>query len=184
MRPGLIALTVVACGCFPGSVLAQESPSLLEIAESYLDALYSSDFGTLRALLAPDATFRDPTGEALAGAEINYQGRDTIISAFEASMVTLRHASFEVHSAFDSGQHVVLNLTYRFEVNGDAFGHPGAWIPIEIPAVTILRIVNGKVQEHLDHADYDEFTRQVEGFIRGSQSSMINFTRNGGNPDG
>lgn len=184
MRLGLIGLTVVACGCFPRPVLAQESPSLLEIAESYLDALYSSDFGTVRALLASDATFRDPTGEAVAGAEINYHGRDTIIAAFEASMGTLRHASFDIHSGFDSGQYVVLDLTYRFEIDGDAFGHPGVWIPIEMPAVTILRIVNGKVQEHLDHADYDEFTRQVEAFNRRRQSPRIDFTRNRGNPDG
>jgi hypothetical protein len=166
MRLGLIGLVVVAWACCPRFALAQESPSPFEIAESYLNALYAFDFDALQTLLASDATFNDPTGESLAGTEISYLGRDAIISGFEASSAILRDASFEVHGGFDSGEYVVLNLTYRFEVNGEAFGTPGAWIPIAMPAVTILRTINGIVLEHLDHADYDEFMRQVEEFGR------------------
>jgi predicted ester cyclase len=165
MRLGLIGLALFVWACCPRFALAQESPSPVEIAESYLNALYAFDFGTLRTLLASDATFADPTGEALAGTEISYRGRDAIISGFEASTSTLRNALFEVSSGFDSGEYVVLNLTYRFDVNGEAFGIPGAWIPVAMPAVTILRIVDGRIQEHLDHADYDEFMRQVEEFV-------------------
>lgn len=164
MRLGFIGLAVVAWGCCPCVAFAQESPSPMEIAESYLKALYAFDFETVRSLLAPDATFRDPTGDALAGTEISYRGRDAIISGFEASARTLRDAHFEVRSGFDSGEYVVLNLIYRFEVNSEAFGGAEAWIPVAMPAVTILRIVNGKIQEHLDHGDYDEFMEQVEGF--------------------
>jgi predicted ester cyclase len=164
MRAELVTLAVVAWGCFPRVAPAQESPSPFEIAESYLEALYYSDFATVETLLASDAKFRDPTGDALAGADVSHHGRDAILSAFEAWASTLRDASFEIHRSFDSGPYVVLDLTYRFEVNGDAFGHPGAWIPIQMAAVTILKIVNGRIQEHLDHADYDEFMMQVEGF--------------------
>jgi len=141
-------------------------PPPFEIAEPYLDALYSSDSGTGQAFLASDATFRDPTAEGLIGAEVSHHGRDEMLSNFEAWASTFRNASFESHHHFVPGQYVVLDLTYRFEVNGDAFGHPGAWIPIQMAVVTILKIVNGRIQEHLAHADYDEFMRQVEGFRR------------------
>ena len=164
MRLGLFTQAVVACGSCPEVALSQESPSPFEIAESYLDALCALDFVTVRTPLASDATFRDPTGDALAGTEISYRGRDAIISGFEASAPTLRNAGFEVRSGFDSGEYVVLNLIYRFEVNGEAFAGPEARIPVAMPAVTILRIVNGRVQEHLDHGDYDEFMGQVEEF--------------------
>jgi ketosteroid isomerase-like protein len=162
MRLGLVTLAVVAWGCCPRVAHAQDSSSPFEIAESYLDALYSFDFGTLRTLLAPDATFRDPTGDALAGTEISYHGRDAVLSQFEASASTLRNARFEMCGGFDSGEYVVLNLIYRFDVYGEAFGFSESWIPVAMPAVTILRIVDGRVQEHLDHADYDELVRQLE----------------------
>jgi ketosteroid isomerase-like protein len=165
VRWGVLTLALVAWGCCPRVARAQTHQlSPFEIAESYLDALYSFDFGTLRTLLASDATFRDPTGDALAGTEISYHGRDAVLSQFEASASTLRNARFEVRSGFDSGEYVVLNLIYRFEVEGEAFGASDAWIPVAVPAVTILRIVDGRIQEHLDHADYDELVRQVEAF--------------------
>ena len=164
MRIRLIGLALVTLGSCPQFALAQGSPSPLETAESYLEALYDFDFEALREYLATDAVFHDPTGETLAGTEISYEGRDEIIIGFEESASILRSAHFEVRSGFDSGEYVVLNLIYRFEVNGEAFGGPKAWIPVAMPAVTILRIVNGKIQKHLDHGDYDEFMRQVEEF--------------------
>ena len=71
MRLGLIGLALVAWGCCPRSALAQESPSPFEIAESYLGALYALDFGTLRTLLASDATFNDEFMRQVGEFELN-----------------------------------------------------------------------------------------------------------------
>ena len=47
---------------------------------------------------------------------------------------------------------------------GESVGNPGAWVPVDIPAVTVIRVVDGLVIEHHDHADCDEMLRRVADF--------------------
>lgn len=145
---------------------AQESQPSVDVALSYLETLYSFDFERLGVLLAPDATFTDVTAAVLGGVPLHAAGRDSILASFEAGASDSRNAGFEIGSQFATGDHVILTLTYKTEIRGEAVGVPGAWVPVQVPAVTVLRVVDGLISEHIDYVDYEEMLNQISNFPR------------------
>ena len=160
-RIGSLALAMLLAAPSPGWAQAESSP--LEVAHTYLSTLYAFDFAGLSELLAEAASFSDPTAVLFAGTELSYEGRDAIVAGFEAGAAGSRNASFEVLHEFESGDRAVLTVTYRTELDGSAFGRPGEWIGVQVPAVTVLTITGGQVDEHIDYVNYAVLLQQVGG---------------------
>ena len=147
--------------CVPAQGRAQGSDPDLDAALAYMETLYDFDFEGLADHLAPDAIFRDPTAAVLAGEPLEFLGRDAILESFAAGAADSRNAGFEVLEQFTTSGYVVLTLVYRTELRGEAVGVPTDWIPVRVPAMTVLKVVDGLITEHLDHVDYEELLRQV-----------------------
>ena len=161
-----ITMILSICGTLasPGAGNGQTTSSPTEVAHTYLETLYAFDFEALPELLTEDAVFQDVTATPLAGAALRYNGRDEIVARFATSSSDSRNATFEIRSQFTTGDHVVFNLMYRTELKGEAVGIPGEWVPVAIPAVTVIRVAGGLVSEHLDYVNYDELLRQIAAF--------------------
>jgi ketosteroid isomerase-like protein len=167
----LVAAALLAGLASTPPVAAQEAtppttpPTVLEAATTYLETLYAFDFETLATLLAPDATFYDPTAAPLTGSDTRYAGRDQIVAEFSGAAAKARNGGYEIERQFVSGELAVFTLTYSSELDGNAFGVPGEWVPVRVAGITVIRVVDGLVTEHLDHVDYESMLRQIEEFV-------------------
>ncbi len=144
---------------------------MLKTAITYLETLYEFDFDRLERLLSPNAVLRDPTAALIVGETIVYDGRDEVLAGIERSSAQARNGGFEITTSFVSGEYVVLVVTYFSELDGAIADRPGEWIPVRIGGVTIVRVVNGLVVEHLDHVDYSAMLEQVAQVDRANPSS-------------
>ncbi len=139
---------------------AQEDP-VLDVATKYLERLYGGQWDLLREVMAEDLHFRDPTSALMPGGPWDIAGRDSVISMFRASSESLTSTGFEVDNAFSSGDYAVFDLFYSTAGPGEVFGAPPGEIEIDIRGVTILRVKDGSVTEHLDHVNYEDLLAQV-----------------------
>ncbi len=159
------ALTLVAAFIAgPVDAASQAVEAEFELGLRYLNTLYDFDFQALGEQLAEDAVFRDPTATPIAGAALFAEGRQEIVAKFSANAAGSRNGGFEVERHFTSGEYVVFTLVYSAEIRGELVGIAGVWIPVRIPAVTVLRVVGSEISEHTDYVDYDALLQQVAAF--------------------
>jgi ketosteroid isomerase-like protein len=67
-----------------------------------------------------------------------------------------------VERRFTSGELTVLEVVYRTAGDGAALGLAAVRLELEVPAVTVIRVRDGRVVEHRDYVDYPSLMRQVE----------------------
>ena len=56
---------------------------------------------------------------------------------------------------------MTLVVRYRGRLAGEALGTEGGSRGFDVPGVTILTVVGGKVVHHLDYVDYETLQRQL-----------------------
>ena len=142
----------------PGRALAVDER--VATGQRYLATLYRYDFEELAALLHPEATFQDRTGSALSGDEWHIAGRAAIVASFRASSAGTR-ASVEIESSFACAAFAVFVVTYRSTFDGALLGGAPGDVTVVVPAVTVLRIEDGLVREHIDYVSYEDLLAQV-----------------------
>lgn len=132
----------------------------LVVARSYFEALHTGQWDRVRALTGPAFRFSDPTAE----------GHETVVTEagdLETFLAYLRanrpdgDAEAVVEDGFASGLHVTLVVRYRGHLPGEALGTEGGPRGFDVPGVTILQVVGGKVVHHLDYVDYETLQRQL-----------------------
>lgn len=76
-----------------------------------------------------------------------------------------------VEDGWSSGRHVTLTVRYRGRLDGEALGTQGGPRGFDVPGVTVLTVVGGKIVHHLDYVDYDTLERQLREAAAGSGSA-------------
>ncbi len=153
-----IALLLAATTAMP--LGAQQAPppyglvsdSTRAVAEPYLQAYVSKDWDALEALLAEEASFRDPTAELVFGGRLT-SGRDAMMTKFRTGYAGVE-MSFEPTRTIFSGRYAILEgkLSWSSMMQGGMkVDSP------DTPYVLILRVEGGKVVEHRDYTDYHPF---------------------------
>ncbi len=156
-----LIVTLTLAGLVPVLSLAQQHEPT-NLAERYLEALYSQDLETLSSLASDDLVFHDSTAAALPGGPWRFEGRDNVIDFFRSSVEGVDDTGFEVIRQFQAGEQSVLELTYWTHGDGAPLGAPGVQLELRVPAVTVITTRAGKVIEHQDFVDYDTLMAQVE----------------------
>jgi len=130
-----------------------------DVADAYLTHLYAGELAEARGLLHADAVFEDPTS-APVGGPWRFEGADAILGFFARSLESASASSFTVERAFTAGEYRVLTLTYTTQGDGEVFGIAGQ-VKGSTDAVTVLRVRDGRVVEHLDLVDYPRLLAEI-----------------------
>jgi ketosteroid isomerase-like protein len=134
--------------------------SALDVGERYLEHLHAFEVDELEKLLAPSASFSDPTA-ALVGGPWKHEGRAAILESVRTTRESTRRSRHRIDSSFSAGEYAVFALTLSTVIDGKPHGIDGD-VELAVAAVTILRVVDGKVVEQLDLVDHGSLLLQID----------------------
>ena len=169
IRPSL-SRTLLGAACILGmTATASAAEPRLEIARSYFEALHGGQWDRVRALTGPGFRFSDPTAE---GHETVITGADDLETFLDYMQANRPDGDAEalVEDGFASGRHVTLIVRYRGRLDGAALGTEGGPRGFDVPGVTILTVLDGKVVHHLDYVDYETLQQQLSDAAPGLES--------------
>jgi len=168
MKRCLISICFLCLSGLGGLLTGEEgaSGSIDRVAKSYLDAYTSSDEEALRHLLADDAEMLDVTAPAHFASAMRKKGREAIISYLNDYLKPVFEfpIRYDTHRSFFSESHAVFEANLIFYAKGPALGMEVKRPFFRIPIVTVLKIENGKVTEHIDFTDYQSYARQIQAY--------------------
>lgn len=150
MARGLWVATVVAVGVGCGAVgLEAQRPDAAGVAARYLELTFDRRYDALLELYASDAVFSDPTAEVFGDPELAgpVVGASAIVALQKGW--GLDRVEFHEDVGFTVGQYSVHRGTLTV-------GYAGSDAEVALPFATVLRIVDGRVAERIDHAEYVE----------------------------
>ncbi|MEM8934654.1 MAG: nuclear transport factor 2 family protein [Acidobacteriota bacterium] len=147
MHRALSVILVLMSSAVP--VTADEPPAPAAVAERYLETTFGRDYDALMGLYAADAVFHDPTADVFQGpvSEGPVRGAAAIV-AMQKSW-GLGDVDFQPDDAFTVGEHTLHRGTLTV-------AYAGSEQRYAIPFVNVLRVVDGRVVERLDFAEYVE----------------------------
>ncbi|WP_221032501.1 nuclear transport factor 2 family protein [Actomonas aquatica] len=153
-RP-LRLLALFVPGLFFTFANAAPADDLDAVADRYLAAYTGQHLDELATYYTPESVFDDPTSEGYWRQRFRVTGGEQIVGAMRSGWTLLHGFNFEVEKRITYHDRVVLIGTSHLTLDGAMFGaKPGVDYTVALQAVTILRIVDGKILEHLDHYDY------------------------------
>jgi steroid delta-isomerase-like uncharacterized protein len=122
------------------------SEELIAQAREQIEAYNAGDWDRLQAVLTPDSVYRElGTGRTM-------NGSDEIVAAYQGWKQALPDSIGTVSDAFACGDRVAFQITWEGTQSG-ALPLPGGGAieptgrPINVPAIQILRMADGKVGE-------------------------------------
>jgi ketosteroid isomerase-like protein len=117
------------------------------VASAYLEAYLAVDLQAQQRLLAPDATFEDPTARVYGpGSGERMIGRDDIVGQRGRIFQTIKDFDLDIERSFVSNHHAVFMGTTSYTVaNGNRFAQP---------AVFVVEVHDNRVTRHWDFVDY------------------------------
>lgn len=148
---------------FVTSALAATDPEKREtVARAYLKTLETMDYEAQASFYTAESVFEDPTSE-LFGEPWHFQGPEAITqfwrdSATQAGTLEIRNT---MHRLYVTGPFAVAEFESWVRNRGELIGFPDREFEVTIQVTTILRIEDGKVIHHLDHADYEGAWEQM-----------------------
>lgn len=155
LRIALFALAVATT-----QVWAQTGPSVtqigtetLSVAEPYFKAYIARDWDRLELLLAGNGGFADPTATLVFG-PVKHEGKAATLKNFRENYATISHMEFHRTRTLVFGEHAIYEgtLDWTLQLKGGKTA-----VTRGMPFITILRVVEGRVLEHRDFADYTPF---------------------------
>lgn len=165
---GLAAAVLSLCTM---QVAAQSDPSFEQavdatrgVATPYFEAYIARDWDRLAPLLSDAGGFTDPTAAFVFG-PVKHEGKDATMKNFREGYAAIKHMAFHQTRVFVSGEHAVFEgtLDWTLELSDGKQAVTRA-----MPFMTILRVVDGKVIEHRDYADYAPFLQAVRAARKGA----------------
>lgn len=124
-----------------------------DLAERYFAAYIALDWDVLAPMLAEQGSFADLTAEPVFG-EVKADGKAAMMKNFREGYAGISHMQFNRTRAFTSGGVAVFEGTLDWDYTLES---GKVVVTREMPFVTILKLVDGKVIEHRDYADYQPF---------------------------
>ncbi len=146
-------LLLLTCAAAPA---ATDPEGRKAVARAYLKTLETMDWRAQATFLTEESVFEDPTA-IYFGEPWRYVGAEAIAGFWQSA--TEGGGTIEIHHdirrLFVTGPYVVIDLAATVRNRGDLIGFPDREYQGTIQTSTILRIEDGKVLHHLDHADYE-----------------------------
>lgn len=150
---------------FSGLVLAapvgaQDKPSFSQVstetravADPYFAAYIARDWDRLEGCLADSGGFADPTATLVFG-PVEFEGKAATMKNFREGYAAITQMAFRPLRAFVAGDHAIYEgeLDWTLEL-----GDGKQAVTAGMPFMTVLRVVDGHVEEHRDYADYTPF---------------------------
>ena len=131
---------------------SEEKPNnVLEIATSYITAMYDQDFRKVPELAAPDLQFESPTAEP--GFVPSQSSRDAVIESWSHGMTDMEQ-EWEITRSFSSHDKAVFYMTTVGTAPGEFFGHEAKTVAYKVDGVAVVQVVNGLVVRHSGYMDY------------------------------
>ncbi len=131
------------------------------IARRFVEASVASDQTPLKELLAPDFVAHQPGGT---------QNREAFLQHLNNFLAAFSDSHFTVEDQIAEGDKVVIRATYRAIHSGDFQGLPPSGKQIEIGAILIERLKNGKIVEHRGLFDQLSMMQQL-GAVPGPEQA-------------
>ena len=146
---------VLASGCGEGSP-----------AYNWVESLESQDWARMRELLAPDATYDDPTVVHFDQDAIALVGRETIVEFWRKSSEELgaRNIDYKITRCFESGGITVLTMTLSITVSGAYWNINKESIDLTGAGTTVLTNRPEGIVAVVDYFDYAGTQTQIERF--------------------
>lgn len=122
-------------------------------AHAYFEAYIARDWDRLAPLLHDEGSFRDPTATALFG-QVGANGKTAVLDFFRQNYAGISMMRFESLRTLSSGDHQI----YEGTLDWDYRLPDGSIVATrQMPFLTVLRLQEGRVIEHIDYADYAPF---------------------------
>lgn len=164
MRRVHILLPLLLLGT--GSSLGAQVEQTRAVAERYLGLTFSQEYDALLDIYSDDAVFFDPTADVFQGpvAEGPVVGAAEIV-ALQKSW-GLQRTDFEIDVSFAVGEYSLSrgSLRVRYDEAGPS---------IEFPFLTVLRVVDGRVKERTDFAEYIGAFNVGDGFDEATELTEV-----------
>jgi predicted ester cyclase len=121
------------------------SPETLEANKALIRRIFEEvipcgDPAAMRGLVAPEWFDHDP----LPGQPAGVEGPEYVVSTMHTAHPDLR---FTIDDLVADGDRVVIRWTLHGTNTGPMFGRPPTGQPVELAAIVIFRIVDGKLAE-------------------------------------
>ena len=149
--------------CLSGLAFAQggDHRSREATARAYLRALETMDFTAQRGFYTPESVFEDPTSD-IFGEPWHFVGPEAIVAFWRTSGQNVIEMEWEIRQLYVTGARVMVSFASHMRLKSEQLGIPGKTFSGTIHVMTVLRIEDGKVLRHTDHADYSDALRQME----------------------
>lgn len=148
-----LALTAATAWAQKGPSFSQTGLATRAVADPYFQAYIARDWDRLEPLLADAGGFADPTA-ALVFGPVRVDGKAATLKNFREGYAAIRHMEFHPMRTFVSGEHAVYEGTLDWTL---ALKSGKEAVTKGMPFITVLRVVEGRVLEHRDFADYTPF---------------------------
>jgi steroid delta-isomerase-like uncharacterized protein len=110
------------------------------IRRIFEEVIPSGDTAAMRGLVAPEWFDHDP----LPGQPAGVEGPEYVVSTMHTAHPDLR---FTIEDLLAEGDRVVIRWTLHGTNTGPMFGRPPTGQPVELAAIVIFRIADGKLAE-------------------------------------
>jgi predicted ester cyclase len=110
------------------------------IRRVFEEVIPSGDAATMRTLVTPDFRDHDP----LPGQPAGDAGAQYVVETMHGAHPDLR---FTIEDLMAEGDRVVIRWTLRGTNTGPLFGRPPTGRPVELAALVIFRIADGRIAE-------------------------------------
>ncbi|MEM7219989.1 MAG: nuclear transport factor 2 family protein [Pseudomonadota bacterium] len=132
-------------------------------AMRYLRGIDAMDWSTMRALLAGDARYTDPTMSHYDRPPIELRGADDIVDFWRTSSAEsgTSEIDYRITGCFETAGYSIVNMDIRISVAGAYWDVAKDTIVIPGKVLSIIRVVDDRIAEHHDYVDYAEADRIV-----------------------
>ncbi len=132
------------------------------ISEQYIQWYLNLNFDALGTLMHQDFSFEDPTAAMLFGWN-KPEGKENALAFFKTNYASITEMKADIIRKIISGNHAIyeMQLHFKFYQNEDK-----DLISISMPLITILAIKDGKVIEHKDYANYNDYIEQYRAQVK------------------
>ena len=136
-----------------------------EIAHTYLKAFYDLNYKKLKRFYTEESYWHDPSTALIFPAVQKSIGKDKIIADLKNGFKGVFEARYAIEKEFYSGPFAALWGTYSYKIPAKYFfglQESKEIFYFEISMVTNLLIKDGKIIEHLEHANWTDWARQAQ----------------------
>ncbi len=143
------------------SACGEDSP-----AYNWVESIESQDWARMQALLAPDATYDDPTVVHLDQDAIALVGREAIAEFWRESSeeIGARNIDYEITRCFESGGITVLTMIISITMGGAYWNINTESIDLTGAGTTVITNRPEGIAAVVDYFDYAEIQTQIEDF--------------------